>query len=527
MRISGKIITLVATGLAALICVNSAKAENVAKQVAIVPAPTSITYEKQGPALAADYKIVAKSAELAGLCQTFREVAGEMKMPKITLKLKKELAEEEYILESRKKGVTIYGGSSKGVWWGLQTLLQIAAQSEGRMPGLTVCDKPEFAYRGAMLDCSRHFFSVDDVKRWIDAVNLHKINVFHWHLTDDQGWRVEIKKYPLLTEVGAWRDSTLIGKTKQYDGKRYGGFYSQEEMKDIVAYAAARQMTIIPEIEMPGHSMGILAAYPNLGCTGEGYKVWTRWGISKDILCAGNPEVIPMLKDILDEVCEIFPSEFIHIGGDEAPRANWKTCPKCQALMKEKGFTQEAQLQTMINEEIERHLASKGRRIIGWDEILEGGASQSAVVMSWRGAKGGIAAAKKGNDVVMAPNSHFYLDYYQTKNRAENGEPLAIGGHLPLRKCYSFDPFDQLDEEQSKHILGIQANTWCEYIETMDHVIHMDFPRIAALSDINWSNSRRTSYEEFVERVRAALLPIYEARGYNYSDYAFRNPPVE
>jgi len=498
-----------------------------AKEVAIVPVPTSVTYKGEGPQKSDNYTIKAKDAELKAMCGTFREVTKGMKMPKITLKLKKGLAEEEYILESRKGGVTITGSTAKGVWWGLQTLIQIASQSEKALPGMKVCDSPEFAYRGALLDCSRHFYTADEVKRWIDMVNLHKINVFHWHLTDDQGWRIEIKKYPLLTEVGAWRDETIIGKTKEYDGKRYGGFYTQEEMKDIVAYAAARQMTIIPEVEMPGHSLGILTAYPHLGCKGEGYKVWTKWGVSPDILCAGNPDVIPFLKDILDEVCEIFPGKYIHIGGDEAPRKNWKVCPKCQALMKEKGFTKEAQLQTMINEEIEKYLNAKGRRIIGWDEILEGGVSQSAIVMSWRGAKGGIKAAQKGNDVIMAPNSYFYLDYYQTKDREKNGEPLAIGGNLPLRKCYSFDPFDKLDQEQRKHIIGIQANTWCEYISTMDHAIHMDLPRMAALCDINWSNSRRTSYDEFVERVRAALLPIYEARGYNYSDYAFRNPPIE
>lgn len=522
------IIAIAAAGLIALCCGNFvSQAKGTAKDIAIVPAPVSVTYGSTGPAVRPQYRITAKDAELNGLCATFRKVAGESRMPDISLKLTKGLEEEEYVLISRKHGVTIAGGSAKGVWWGLQTLLQIAAQSGDSLPGMTVCDKPEFSYRGAHLDCCRHFFSIDDVKEWIDMVNLHKINVFHWHLTDDQGWRIEIKKYPRLTEVGAWRDETVIGKTKEYDGIRHGGFYTQEEMKEIVAYAAARQMTVIPEIELPGHALGILAAYPELGCRGEGYKVWTRWGISPDILCAGNPDVIPFLKDIMDEICVIFPGKYIHIGGDEAPRTNWKICPKCQALMKEKGFTDEAQLQTMINEEIEQYLLAKGRRIIGWDEIIEGGVSQSATVMSWRGAKGGIAAARNGNDVIMAPNSHFYLDYYQTKGREANGEPLGIGGHLPLRKCYSFDPFDQLDEEQRKHIIGVQANTWCEYIATMDHVMHMDLPRMAALCDINWSNSRRTSYEEFVERVRAALLPIYKTRGYNYADYAFCFPPIE
>ena len=497
-----RLVILISTVLIASCC-----AEKPAPDLAIVPNPVSMVGGGKGV-------VLKEGAE-----------------PAVKTRIDKKLAEEEYVLDTRCGKVKITAGSEAGIFRGRQTLLQIVSQvreaGTGRIPGVLIKDKPAFAYRGAHLDCCRHFFTVEEVKRYIDLIAMHKINVFHWHLTDDQGWRAEIKSYPKLTEIGSVRAETIIGhqsqKDPKYDGTPHGGFYTQEEMRDVVKYAAERYITVIPEIEMPGHACAALASYPELGCRGADYpyKVETRWGIFPEVLCAGNPETVVFLEKVLDEICDIFPSEYIHIGGDEAPRSEWEKCPKCQALMKEKGYTREAELQSYLITTVEKYLAEKGRKIIGWDEILEGGVSQSATVMSWRGAKGGIAAAKMGNDVIMTPNSHFYLDYYQTADPAGNGEPLGIGRHLPLSKCYSFDPYDQLDEEEKAHIKGIQANLWAEYIATFDHIEHMALPRMAALAEVAWSNENRTSYEDFVKRIETALLPIYESRGYNYSTYAF------
>ena len=491
--------------------------------VSVVPAPQSIQAAGSGVAIASVPVFDCQSLELQVLGQTFVEVAGGIALPNFSLSIDPALEKEEYTLDSRKGSVKIAGGSEAGVWWGLQTALQIIYQSEDRFPGLLISDKPAFAYRGAMFDCCRHFFTIDEVKKFIDLANLHKINVFHWHLTEDQGWRAQIKSLPRLTEVGSVRKETLVGHygSDTYDGTPHGGFYTQEEMKEIVAYAAARQMTVIPEIEMPGHASAALTAYPNLGCRGKGYYVQTTWGVFDEIFCAGNPGTLEFFEKVLDEICEIFPSEYIHIGGDEAPRAEWEKCPKCQALMKKMGFTSEAQLQSYIVNSIEKYLNSKGRKIIGWDEILEGGVTKSATVMSWRGTDGGIAAAKLGNDVIMAPTTYFYLDYYQTADPEANNEPLAIGGCLPLEKCYEFNPLEGLNEEEQAHIKGIQANLWTEYIATFDHVEHMELPRIAALSEISWSNASKPDYATFVSDIEKALLPIYTARGYHYAPYAF------
>lgn len=429
------------------------------------------------------------------------------------------LGEEEYILDATGENgnsIIITAGSDAGLWWGQQTLEEIKAQCDGRIPGVKISDKPEFAYRGLHLDCSRHFFSVDDVKKFIDLANIHKLNVFHWHLTDDQGWRAEIKKYPRLTEVGAFRGES-----------HYGSFYTQEQMKEVVAYAAERHVTIIPEIEMPGHALAALTAYPEYGCTGEGYSVTEEWGVFDDVFCVGKESTFEFLENILDEICDIFPGKYIHIGGDESPRTRWETCPDCQRRMKEEGLETEDQLQSYLNNRIEKYLNTKGRSLVGWDEILHGDISQTATVMSWRGTEGGIEAAKRGNDVIMSPYTYFYLDYYQTKDPSQEPEGTTYASYLPLGKCYSFNPFDGLNEEQSKHIIGVQANTWTEHMYEITDVEHMVLPRIAALAEVCWSTSNRTSYEQFVERCRAALLPIYEGRGYNYADYAFRQPPVE
>ena len=478
-----------------------------APNLAIVPNPVSMTGGGKGVLLPAE---------------------GE---PAVVTRINRHLAEEEYILDTRRGRVSLTAGSEAGLFRGRQTLLQILTQLRAAgaesIPGLRIQDKPAFAYRGAHLDCCRHIFTIDEIKTYIDILALHKLNVLHWHLTDDQGWRAEIKAYPRLTEVGSMRAETLIGHQrttqKVYDKTPYGGFYTQDEMREIVAYAAERYITVIPEIEMPGHASAALAAYPELGCRGADYpyQVQREWGIYPEVLCAGNPETVVFLKKVLDEICDIFPSEYIHIGGDEAPRSEWEKCPKCQALMKEKGFEREAELQSYLITTVEEYLAGKGRKIIGWDEILDGGVSQSATVMSWRGPKGGIAAAKLGNDVVMTPNNFYYLDYYQTSNPAANGEPMAIGGCVPLRKCYSFDPFDQLTDEEKSHIKGIQANMWTEYVATFDHIQHMVLPRLAALAEVAWSNTNRTDYDAFVARLSTALLPLYMARGYRYAPYAF------
>lgn len=437
--------------------------------------------------------------------------------PEVEQKIDSTLASEEYILDATGSKVVITAGSETGLWWGEQTLRQILAQVDGSIPGILIKDKPAFAYRGAHFDCCRHFFPIEDVKSFIDMANMHKLNVFHWHLTDDQGWRAEIKAFPELTKVGAYRGES-----------NYGGYYTQDEMREIVAYAAERHMTVIPEIEMPGHASAALASYPSLGCRGKGYKVLEEWGIFEDVFCIGKEETFDFLEKVLDEICEIFPGKYIHIGGDECPRTNWKKCPYCQKRMKEEGLKSEAELQSYLLRRIEKYLNDKGRSIIGWDEILEGGVTKTATVMSWRGAKGGIEAAKLGNDVVMSPYTHFYLDYYQTSQPAKyepEGTPYPT--YLPLRKCYEFNPFDQLDEEQSAHIVGIQANTWCEYIPNLSHAQHMFLPRGAAMAEIAWSFNNRTDYDTFVERCRKALLPLYEKKGYNYADYAFRVPAVE
>jgi len=493
--------------------------------VSVVPTPVSMKAAGSGVAISANVPVFeCESLELQLLGQTFVEVASGKNLPNFTLSIDPNLEKEEYLLDSRKGSVKISGGSKAGVWWGLQTALQIITQSPDKFPGLIIKDKPAFAYRGAHFDVCRHFFTIEEVKRFIDMVNLEKINVFHWHLTEDQGWRAQIKQFPLLTEVGSIRKETVVGhqgSNQGYDGTPHGGFYTQEEMKDIVAYAAARQMTVIPEIEVPGHASAALTAYPSLGCKGKNYQVQPNFGVFDEIFCAGNPATLEFFKKVLDEICEIFPSEFIHIGGDEAPRTEWEKCPKCQALMKKMGYTSEAQLQSYLINNIEEYLKSKGRNVIGWDEILEGGISQTATVMSWRGTEGGITAAKMGNSVIMTPTTYFYLDYYQTEDPEANGEPLAIGGCLPLEKCYEFNPFEGLNEDEQKNIKGIQANLWTEYVPSFEHVEHMELPRIVALAEIAWSNDNRAEYPTFVQNIEKALIPVWEDRNYNYSTYAF------
>lgn len=436
---------------------------------------------------------------------------------------------ESYLLEVNEDQVTITGSSAAGVFYGIQTLrksLPVAKDAQVVLPPVRVNDAPRFAYRGMMLDVCRHFFSLDSVKRYIDMLALHNINRFHWHLTDDQGWRIEIKKYPQLTQIGSQRKETVIGRNSgKYDGIPYGGYYTQEEAREIVAYAKDRYITVIPEFEMPGHMQGVLAAFPELGCTGGPYDVWTQWGVSEDVICAGNDKSLELIKDVLAELIEIFPSEYIHVGGDECPKTRWEKCPKCQAKIRQLGLkddkehTAEQRLQSYIITEAEKFLNAHGRKIIGWDEILEGGVAPNATVMAWRGAGEGVKAAKMRHDVIMVPTTYFYFDYYQTNILDE--EPLAIGGYVPIEKVYSFEPYQkELTAEENKHIIGLQANLWTEYITSFRHVEYMVLPRMAALSEIQWTQPQFKDYGDFLERM-PKMFDIYDIYGYNYARHLF------
>lgn len=533
--------------------------------VSIIPEPQKITQTQSVlPVSATEIKVYASTDELKQLAATWAEsikkpfVAGDYwtetnfhrivsdvvlpsavleksaKKADVKLSVDKSLAEEQYRLTiDPKDRIVITGGSAKGVWWGLQSLSQIlidsASKAEGgqlKLAGLEIEDWPEFAYRGAMLDCCRHFIPFEDVKKYIDIMAYHKLNTFHWHLTEDQGWRIEIKKYPLLTEIGSKREDTLVNHLREkeenrvYDGHPHSGFYTQEQARELVAYAAARQITVIPEIEMPGHAEAALASYPYLGCRQTGYVTLPVWGIIPEVFCMGRETTFKFFEDVLDEICDIFPGEYIHIGGDECPRDRWKECPDCQRRMKEEGLTEVGQLQGYQLKRVEKYLNAKGRHIIGWDEILESGATPTATVMSWRGPQGGVKAAKMGNKVVMAPNNYFYLDYYQTADPEANKEPLGIGGYVSLEKCWSFDPFDQLTEKEKSYIYGIQANTWTEYMRGIDRVQFMDLPRFCALSAVSWHKDAQT-YPEFLAKVKDSMLKLYQYYGLIYAPYAF------
>lgn len=445
---------------------------------------------------------------------------------------------EAYRLSVQPSYISIQGASSAGTFYGMQTLRKSLPHNTmaGQVPGAekrriafpeaVIDDAPRFAYRGAHLDVARHYVTPDSVRRFIDMLALHNINRFHWHLTDDQGWRLEIKKYPRLTSVGAQRAQTVIGRnTDRYDGRPYGGYYTQKECRDLVRYAAERHITIIPEIDLPGHMQAALAAYPELGCTGGPYAVWEKWGVSDDVLCAGNDKIYTFIDDVLDEVIKIFPSEYIHVGGDECPKTRWKTCPKCQAKIKAEALTADAhhtaeeRLQSYVIRHAEQHLGRRGRKLIGWDEILEGGLAPSATVMSWRGEAGGIEAARKGHDVIMSPNSYLYFDYYQTKNTET--EPLAIGGYLPLKTVYSYNPLPkQLTPEQARHIVGVQANLWTEYVPNFRHAEYMLLPRLAALSETQWSKPEDKKYDDFIRRL-PHLLDLYREQRYNFAKHVY------
>jgi hexosaminidase len=428
---------------------------------------------------------------------------------------------EGYTLTVAGDSVVVAGHDHAGLFYGLQTLTQMlpAAGPDGssamELPAAAVTDAPRFAWRGMHLDVGRHFFGPDFVKRYIDALARYKINRFHWHLTEDQGWRIEIRGYPRLTEVGAWRKETMVEKNfDPYvgDGQRYGGFYTQDEVRDIVRYARERYVTIVPEIEMPGHSLAALAAYPELACTPGPFEVGTRWGVFEDIFCP-KEETFTFLENVLTEVMELFPGEYIHIGGDEAPKARWERSDVAQAVIEREGLADEHELQSWFVRRIERFLNEHGRRLVGWDEIIEGGLAPNATVMSWRGTQGGIEAARQGHDVVMTPTSHLYFDYYQGEPEQE---PLAIGGYTPLERVYDFEPVpEELGTDASRHVLGAQGNVWTEYMATPDHVEYMVFPRLLALSEVVWTNPDPRDFRDFARRLPAHLEHL-DARGMRY-----------
>jgi hexosaminidase len=409
-----------------------------------------------------------------------------------------------------------------GLFYGVQTLLQMIPFEKSKtfqIPCLSILDHPKFAWRGMHLDVGRHFFSVDFIKKYIDYIALYKMNTFHWHLTEDQGWRIEIKKYPKLTEIGAWRKGSMVGhyNDQKFDTLRYGGFYTQNEIKEVVAYAKERHITVVPEIEMPGHSLAALAAYPEFSCTGGPFEVANVWGVLEDVYCP-KEETFAFLEDVLTEVMALFPSEYIHIGGDECPKIRWKNCAYCQNLMREKGLKDEHELQSYFIQRIEKFVNSKGRKIIGWDEILEGGLAPNAAVMSWRGTEGGIAAAKEKHFVVMTPGSHCYFDHYQGDPK---NEPVAIGGYTNLEKVYGFNPIPkELSTEEAQYILGAQANVWTEYMKTPEHVEYMIMPRMAALSEVLWGTSIPDLYKNFEKRLMHHFQ-IYDQKGINYSKAIF------
>ncbi|MCF7567873.1 beta-N-acetylhexosaminidase [Sabulilitoribacter arenilitoris] len=474
----------------------------------------------------------------------------------ITLKLDDAIKNEEgYSLNVTFDKIEISGKTTKGVFYGIQTLRQLMPASiesangdikELTIPAVSIADNPRFKYRGMHLDVARHFFPVDFVKKYIDLIAMHKMNTFHWHLTEDQGWRIEIKKYPKLTEVGAWRNGTIVGHHPGTDNdqKKYGGFYTQEDIKDIVAYATKKHVTVIPEIELPGHSSSAIAAYPYLSCfpeeptkvshdmgsikgkeiqaTGTPKIVQETWGVFDDVYCAGKDETFTFLQDVLDEVILLFPSEYIHIGGDECPKENWKRCPSCQARIKAEGLHDEHELQSYFITRIEKYLNTKGKQIIGWDEILEGGLAPNATVMSWRGTKGGIEAAKQKHDVIMSPNHSCYFDHYQVKTKDEKAkEPLSIGGNTTVADVYTYEPMpSELNKEEQKYVLGAQANVWTEYMKTTDYVEYMILPRMTALSEVVWSSKNNRDWEDFSTRLNT-FKDRLDALELNYAKHTF------
>jgi hexosaminidase len=508
----------------------------------VVPLPQSIV-EQKGEAFVLEEGVqILAPADLQNEAEFLRQYLKEVTwndLPIVTKRMKRvryiELTvsptvkqREGYVLTVSKSGVIIQGGSAAGVFYGIQTLRK--ALSEGPiMNPVIITDAPRFSWRGMHLDCSRHFFSVAFVKKYIDLLAMHNMNVFHWHLTDDQGWRLEIKRWPKLTTVGSQRSGTIIGTNSDLDDHTpYGGYYTQQEARDIVAYARARHITVVPEIDMPGHMLAALASYPELGCTGGPYQVGHYWGVYKDVLCVANERVYQFVEDVLTEVMDIFPSEVIHIGGDETPTDKWQQCPKCQALSAKLGAASPSgeafspltshlsPLQAHFTRRVFDFLTAHHRRALGWDEILDG-CPQDAMIMSWRGSEPGAKAAALGHDVVMTPTTHCYFDYQQAED--PQFEPSRCGGFIPVDKVYNLNPVaDSLSAEAQRHILGVQANLWTEYVTNEEMAEYQALPRMSALAEVQWTQPARKDYQAFRERL-TRLTWLFEREGYTYAKH--------
>lgn len=526
-----KILTLVA----ALLTFAVVYAESV--QTVIIPRPMEANSAKGSYTISPKSVVAVTDAALVRSAELFAEyVAKDLgatlaveqnEKGGIVLSLDKSLSKEEYTLTISSKGVQIVGGTPAAVFYGLQSLRQLISAGEVvkkgiKLAGVEIKDKPLVGHRGVMLDVARHFFTVAEVKRFIDIAAIHKMNVFHWHLTDDQGWRVEIKKYPNLVKVGSKRKETIIGRnsiSNTYDGTPHGGYYTQEEIKDIVKYAAERYIEVIPEIDMPGHMVATLASYPHLGCRDEKFEVRTRWGISKDVLCVGKESTFEFVEGVLDEVFSLFPSKYIHLGGDECPRARWKECPHCQKRIQEEGLKNEDELQSYFMHRVEKMLAKHNRKMIGWDEIIYGGINKSATIMLWND-RNRAKAISLGNDVILSPKYFCYIDYYQTKRPYSNKEGLMFKERiLTLRKAYSLNPFEGLQPSEYGRIRGVQTNLWTEYIADFERVQIKTLPRLAATAEAGWTIGEK-NFDDFARRLEH-LRRLYDKNGIRYATYFF------
>ena len=490
---------------------------------------TTIVYEGTNPEMKRNARFLSEYIQQASGIKTAVLDKRDKKAAAIVLTIDPKVAgAEAYRLSVNNKQVTIAASTPAGVFYGIQTLRKsLPVQTTGEaitLPAVTVADAPRFGYRGMMLDCARHFFPLSFVKKFIDILAMHNMNVFHWHLTEDQGWRLEIKSHPELTAKSSMRSGTVIGHNATVDDSiPHGGFYTQQEAREIVEYARQRHITVIPEIDMPGHMLAALAAYPELGCTGGPYEVGHRWGVYKDVLCLGKESTYKFVQDVIDEVVEIFPAKYFHIGGDESPTVMWEKCPKCLQKAKDEN-TDIKHLQQYFTNRVEKYLNSKGKSIIGWDEILEGKINQSATIMSWRGVEPGLKAAKQGHDVIMTPSSHVYFDHYQTKDTKH--EPDAIGGCSPVDKVYSYEPLpDTLSAEAKNRIKGVQANLWTEYIPFTTQAEYMVLPRMAALAEVQWTPVAKKNFDDFSKRA-LRLSDLYDRYGYQYARHLWKEKAI-
>ncbi len=518
--------------LALLLCTGVLPAQN----PALVPLPASVSRGTGTYALPATVNVVAEdpdAARVAEFLTDFLEVAGHPTSlngtgtAAIRLRLTDDAdgEAEGYHLLVDDAGVTVEASARAGLFYGVQTLFQLIGTEGAPLPYVEIEDAPRFAYRGMHLDVGRYMFPVDFIKKYIDLMAHFKFNTFHWHLTEDQGWRIEIKQYPRLQEVAAYRDETVEGRAQTrdrgqetFDHERYGGYYTQEEVKEVVAYATDRSITVVPEIELPGHARAALAAYPYLGCEEGAYETAETWGVFPEIYCAGKESTFEFLENVFREVLPLFPGKYVHIGGDEAPKDRWESCPHCQKRMEEEGLENEHELQSYFVQRMEKFLNEQGKTMIGWDEILEGGLAQNAVVMSWRGEAGGIEAAKQGHDVIMTPTDWCYFDYAQADPATEPLGPQAV---ITVEKVYGYEPLpEELTAEQQTHILGAQANLWTEYVKTPEHAEYMAYPRALALAEVVWSPQLVRDYASFVQRVKA-LRPLLDRWEVNYATHIF------